>query len=218
MSKYVRWQVLLTLLGILLVASLLFYVSTEEKTASPTPTLIPSSATTVIQARGGTYIEGVAGYPQLINPLFSPFNDVDRDLCTLIFQGLTAVNERNEIVPLLAERWQVSDDGLEYVFYLRDDVRWQDGQAFTADDVAFTIGLVQSPELAFHPHAALWQSVVVEKLSPFAIKFMLAEPYASFLDYTVQFVQHGLQSPCISFLFSLMGQSHLIQSDTSQKD
>ena len=108
MSKYVRWQVLLTLLGIILVASLLFYVSLEEKTVepTPTPTLTPSSATTVVKMRGGTYIEGVAGYPQLINPLFSPFNDVDRDLCALVFEGLTTVNARNEVVPLLAERWQ----------------------------------------------------------------------------------------------------------------
>jgi peptide/nickel transport system substrate-binding protein len=184
-SKYVRWQVLLTLLSIVLVASLLFYVSLEEKTVEPTPTLTPTSATTVIKVRGGTYIEGIAGYPQLINPLFSLLNDVDRDLCALIFEGLTMVNERNEIVPLLAERWQVSDDGLEYDFYLRDDVRWQDGEPFTADDVLFTIGLVQSPDLAaIHPHAELWRSVVVEKLDPMTIKFVLDEPYAAFLDYT----------------------------------
>ncbi|MBN1580904.1 MAG: peptide ABC transporter substrate-binding protein [Anaerolineae bacterium] len=185
MSKYVRWQVLLTLLGIILIASLLFYVSVEEKTVEPTPTLTLSSATTVVKTRGGTYIEGVAGYPQLINPLFSLLNDIDRDLCALIFEGLTAVNERNEIVPLLAERWQVSDNGLEYVFHLRDDVRWQDGEPFTADDVVFTIGLMQSPDLAaIHPHAALWRSVVVEKLDPMTIKFVLGEPYAAFLDYT----------------------------------
>lgn len=184
MSKYIRWQVLLTLLGIVLVASLLFHVSPEEKTVEPTSTPILSSATTVVKTRGGTYVEGVAGYPQLINPLFSPFNDVDRDLCALIFEGLTAVNEQNEIVPSLADRWQVSDNGLEYVFYLRDDVRWQDGEPFTADDVVFTVGLIQSPDLAFHPHAALWQSVAVEKLSPTVVRFVLGEPYAAFLDYT----------------------------------
>lgn len=46
-----------------------------------------------------------------------------------------------DTVPWLAESWEASDDGLTHTFDLRDDVRWSDGEAFTADDVAFTFGL-----------------------------------------------------------------------------
>lgn len=46
-----------------------------------------------------------------------------------------------DTVPWLAESWEASDDGLTQTFDLRDDVRWSDGEAFTADDVVFTFGL-----------------------------------------------------------------------------
>ncbi|MBN1934787.1 MAG: peptide ABC transporter substrate-binding protein [Anaerolineae bacterium] len=188
MSKYVRWQLLLTLLGVILVAALLYTISQgKELTVLPTstPRPSPSPAVTVVQMRGGAYVEGVVGYAQLINPLFSLFNDVDRDLCALIFEGLTVVSERGEIEPRLAERWSVSDDGRIYTFYLRDDVRWQDGEPFTAADVAFTIGLLQSPDFPVsHAYANLWRSVAVEVVDPHTVRFVLNEPYAPFIDYT----------------------------------
>ncbi len=206
MSKYVRWQLLLTLLGTTLIAALLYTISQGEikTTAVPTPTSTPSPQATVVQMRGGTYVEGVVGHGQLVNPLFSMFNDVDRDLCALIFEGLTTVSERGEIVPQLAERWSVSDDGLIYTFYLRQNVRWQDGEPFTAADVAFTIGLLQSPEFPVpHTYAGLWRSVTVEVVDPYTVRFKLTEPYAPFLDYTTQRLvpQHLLaQAPIASLL------------------
>jgi peptide/nickel transport system substrate-binding protein len=182
LSKYIRWQALLTILGIALIAAVLFTVAPRQ---APTVTHSFSDATTVVQVRGGTYVEGVAGYPHLINPLFSHENDVDRDLCALIFEGLTQVDERNEIVPLLAERWQVSEDGLTYTFALRDSVRWQDGEPFTADDVVFTVGLLQREDLPrYSPVSELWRSVDVTKVDTYTVQFSLLEPYAPFLDYT----------------------------------
>jgi peptide/nickel transport system substrate-binding protein len=130
-------------------------------------------------------VEGTAGYPHLINPLFSHLNDVDRDVCALVFEGLTQIDERNEVVPLLAEDWLVSDDGLTYTFHLRDSVRWQDGEPFTAEDVVFTIGLLQSEELTpSSPYAGLWRSVEVSATNPYTVRFQLMEPYAPFLQYT----------------------------------
>jgi peptide/nickel transport system substrate-binding protein len=184
-NKYIRWQALLTILGIVLVAAVLFRLSFSQEETLPTHPISLSSETMTIQTRGGTFVEGVAGYPQFINPLFSELNDVDRDLCALIFEGLTTINERNEIVPLLAERWTISDDGLTYTFYLRESVRWQDGEPFTADDVRFTIELLQNPDFPGLPYlTTLWQSVEVRQLNRYTIQFTLHEPYAPFLDYT----------------------------------
>jgi peptide/nickel transport system substrate-binding protein len=185
-SKYIRWQAVLTLLGIILIGAVLSSVALGREGHAPTPTLShPPSATTVIQVRGGTYTEGVAGHPGFINPLFSERSDTDRDLCALIFEGLTAINEHNQIVPSLAERWQVSPDGLTYTFFLRDNVRWQDGEPFTADDVLFTIGVLQSPDFPGDPYLAeLWRTVQVAKLDDYTVQFTLLEPYAPFLDNT----------------------------------
>ncbi len=181
MIKYVRWQALLTILGIALIVAVLFTIAPR-----PEPTVSRStSMTTVVRVRGGTYVEGMAGYPSLINPLFTHLNDVDRDLCALIFEGLTTVSEHDELLPLLAHHWHVSEDGLTYTFYLRDSVRWQDGAPFTADDVVFTTGLLQSEELPLpSPFSDLWRSVQVTKLDTHVVQFVLLEPYAPFLDYT----------------------------------
>src|SRR5690625_3536567 len=43
----------------------------------------------------------------------------------------------NEIEPALASSWDVSEDGREVIFHLREGVRWSDGVPFTADDVVF---------------------------------------------------------------------------------
>jgi peptide/nickel transport system substrate-binding protein len=183
-SKYIRWQVALTFFGIVLVGAVLFYVSRGRQTAEPFE-FARSTQTTVLQTRGGTYVEGLVGLPQYINPLFSDLNEVDRDLCALVFEGLTQVDAHNQIAPLLAERWDVSQDGRVYTFYLRTSVRWQDGEPLTADDVLFTIAVLQSPDFPGLPSLSeLWRSVDVKKLDPYTVQFTLLEPYAPFLDYT----------------------------------
>jgi peptide/nickel transport system substrate-binding protein len=191
-SKYIRWQALLTLLGIVLVGTLLMRMNqaqgavvTPETASVSTPSVTKEEGAVLVPVRGGTFVEGVAGAPQFINPLFSQLNDVDRDLCSLIFEGLTTFNERNQVVPLLAERWDVSEDGLTYTFRLRDSVRWQDGEPLTADDVVFTIGLFQSPDFpGLQNLAELWRLVEVKKLDTYVVQFTLLEPYAPFINYT----------------------------------
>ncbi|MBL7199784.1 MAG: hypothetical protein ISS56_06510 [Anaerolineae bacterium] len=183
MSKYIRWQALLTLLGMILIGTLLVNMTVKREPVPSTPS--PSTQTTVLQVRGGTYVEGAAGAPRFINPLFSQENDLDRDLCKLIFEGLTTLSEHNEIVPLLAEQWDVSEDGRTYTFALRGSVRWQDGEPFTADDVLFTIGLLQKPDFPGSYYLSeLWRSVEVKKIGSYGVQFTLLEPYAPFLDYT----------------------------------
>jgi len=172
MSRTVRWQVLLIGAGIALVGTLLTYLALTY-----TPKEIPTV--------GGTYVEGVAGTPHAINPLLAAYNDVDRDLCALVFDGLTRTNSRGEIVPNLARNWEVSLDGLTYVFHLRTGVRWHDGTPFSADDVLFTIALMQDANYPGPPDiGALWRTVEVGKDGDYTVRFTLSEPFAPFLDYT----------------------------------
>ena len=49
-------------------------------------------------------------------------------------------------MPSLAERWEISDDGLRYVFHLREGLRWSDGEPLTAHDVEFGIKRVLNPD------------------------------------------------------------------------
>lgn len=128
-------------------------------------------------------VEALVGQIRKLNPLLATYNPVDRDITSLIFEGLTATNDYGEIVPDLATGWTISDDGLTYIVELRDDVLWQDGLPFTAADVAFTYRLVSDPR--FPGPAALsnfWRTVEVDALSETLVRFRLTQPLASFPD------------------------------------
>jgi ABC-type oligopeptide transport system substrate-binding subunit/class 3 adenylate cyclase len=66
-------------------------------------------------------------------------------LCMQLFDRLVEAWPERTIVPSLAERWEISDDGLRYVFHLREGLRWSDGEPLTANDVEFGIKRVLDP-------------------------------------------------------------------------
>ncbi|MCS7179096.1 MAG: peptide ABC transporter substrate-binding protein [Anaerolineae bacterium] len=172
MTRTVRWPALLIGAGATLLIIALVYLAF-------------TLTTVVVPAPGGTYVEGVAGFPHSINPLLAAYNDVDRDLCALVFSGLTRMNARGEVEPDLALKWETSLDGLTYVFHMRNGLRWPDGTPLTADDVLFTIGLMQDPDFPGPPDlGALWRTVQVFKDDERTVRFVLSEPFAPFLDYT----------------------------------
>lgn len=172
MGRYIRWQALIALSGIILVGVFLFSIARSRTTV-----LVPDE--------GGIYIEGLAGAPQYINPLLAQYNPVDQDLAALVFNGLTHFDEQGELQADLASRWTVSPDGLVYLFHLRQDVRWSDGEPFDADDVLFTIRLMQDPNFPGVPYLAdLWRSVEADKVDAHTLRFRLREPLPTFADYT----------------------------------
>lgn len=169
--KHIRWQVVIALLGIAFLSVVLgFYAVSSTFEERPD--------------YGGTYTEGVAGRPNAINPIYSQYNDVDRDLASLIFTGLVRADENGVIQPDLARQWSISPDGLVITFTLRTDVLWQDDVPFTADDVLFTIHAIQNPDYKSPPDlVAFWRTVSVTPIDPATVRFQLTQPYAPFLDY-----------------------------------
>lgn len=128
-------------------------------------------------------VEALVGQISKLNPLLATYNPADRDITSLIYEGLTATNDYGEIVPDLATSWTVSDDGLVYLVELRTDVLWQDGIPFTAEDVVFTVSLLSDP--AFPGAATLsefWRTVEVDALSSHLVRYRLTQPLASFPD------------------------------------
>ncbi|MBK8050944.1 MAG: hypothetical protein IPK16_29920 [Anaerolineales bacterium] len=72
-----------------------------------------------------------------------------RRLDETVLQGLAHVNWTGEgVQPLLAESWETPDGGKTWIFKLRQDVKWHDGEPFTADDVVFTYNLYADPAVA----------------------------------------------------------------------
>ena len=86
-----------------------------------------------------TLVVGMTLEPPHLDPTAGAAAAIDEVVYANVFESLTRVNESGEVVPGLAERWEVSDDGLRYVFHLREGVRFHDSTAFDADDVVFTL-------------------------------------------------------------------------------
>ncbi len=166
------WQIGLAVLGLAVVVALLLRPRPEE------------TVTTVPVEGGGTYTEALVGAPRLLNPLFAALNPVDRDLTRLIFSGLTRPDSRGRPTPDLAN-WIVSADQKTYTFILKPTASWHDGQPLTADDVAFTIGLMRDPASPLSEDLRnLWSTVTVAVTGTQTIAMSLPEPFAPFLDYT----------------------------------
>lgn len=176
MKLHLRWQLLLALVGFgLILAILSFQVQSV------------GLCTTRVPASGGVFAEGMVGAPQRLNPLLSDALPVDRELVSLLFDGLVQYDYAGRFIPSLAESWVVSEDGRSLQFTLRSGIFWHDGQPITSADVAFSYGLLQNE--AFPAAASvrtLWQSVTINTIDERTVEFVLAEPYSPFLEATTR--------------------------------
>lgn len=82
--------------------------------------------------------------PDTLNPILTK-NTYTSDFLSFIYEGLTKLDEKQQAVPQLSDAWSVSADGLIWNFHIRDGIKWQDGQPFTAADVEFTIRALLNP-------------------------------------------------------------------------
>ena len=143
------------------------------------------SHTKTVPTQGGSYTEGIVGSPRFINPVYAAAFDVDRDLTELIYSGLMKYDKNGNIVPDLVERYEILEGGRLFEFYLKEDVFWSDGTPLTAEDVLFTIKIIQNPSIK-SPVRANWLGVKVEKISEYAIRFELGNSSATFIENSVQ--------------------------------
>ncbi|MBD3359853.1 MAG: hypothetical protein GF365_04080 [Candidatus Buchananbacteria bacterium] len=135
-----------------------------------------------VPKNGGEFTEGLIGSPLYINPILAQKHiDADLDLTSLIFSGLLKYNKDLEIVPDLAEKYEISEDQKTYTFYLKQNVRWHDNEKLTASDVVFTIQSIQDPDFK-SPFYRSFEGVTVEKIDDYIVRFTLQEPYAAFLN------------------------------------
>lgn len=81
-------------------------------------------------------------------------------------------------VPDLATEW-TSDDAITWTFKLRDDVKWHDGEPFTADDVKFTFDAMLDPEVNVTNRGVLVTLLSTEVVDPHTVTLTFSEPVAS---------------------------------------
>jgi len=118
---------------------------------------------------------GVAGVPQYLNPVIAA-TDVDEDVSRLVFSGLTRYDQTGAIVPDLASTFHTESDGRIWTFDIREDATWHDGQPVTADDVVFTVKLLQDRGYV-GPYSDAFRGVAVDRISPRTVRFTLPDVY-----------------------------------------
>lgn len=125
-----------------------------------------------------TIIYGSGDYTR-INPAMDEHGEIN----VLLFNGLTAHDGDNSVIPCLAESWDYDEASYTYTFHLQEDVKWHDGEPFTADDVKFTIEAIMDPENGSEnaPNYEDVESIVV--VDEHTISFQLSAPNVAFLEY-----------------------------------
>jgi peptide/nickel transport system substrate-binding protein len=149
---------------------------------------------------GGALNYGEYGRPATLDPITS--NDmIAMRISELIFNGLVGIDEKQEIVADLAERWDISEDGRIYTFYLRKDVTWhpREGEepvSFTADDVIFTHTIMMHPQ-TITPLKVRYEFIdTVTKLDDYTVEFALKRPILNALaKFSFKIIpKHGPQN------------------------
>jgi peptide/nickel transport system substrate-binding protein len=105
----------------------------------------------------------------------------------VVFDQGKQLERPDGIVPELAERWSWQDNDRNLVFFLRRDVKWHDGQPFTATDVKFTFDMVReapdaTAKLRLNPRKQWFQNVeAIEAVDAHTVVFRLKRPQPSLL-------------------------------------
>ena len=125
-----------------------------------------------------TLVYGSGDYTR-INPAMDEHGEIN----ILLFNGLTAHDGANQVVPCLAKDWTFDESSCTYTFDLEQNVTWHDGEPFTAEDVKFTIEAIMDPENGSEnaPNYEDVQEITV--VDEHTISFQLAAPNVAFLDY-----------------------------------
>jgi peptide/nickel transport system substrate-binding protein len=92
----------------------------------------------------------------------------------------------SEVIPNIAEGWEVNDDATAYTFFLREGLKWSDGEAFTADDILFWWEHVETNEVINpggpHPYQVInGEPATVTKIDDYTVRFSWSSPHSQFL-------------------------------------
>jgi peptide/nickel transport system substrate-binding protein len=118
--------------------------------------------------------------PTLLNPHFA-IGTKDQEGSRIFYEPLAAWDPDGNLAPVLAaeipdlENGGVAPDGMSVTWKLKSDVRWHDGQPFTADDVVFNAEYAGDPATAAAT-IGNYQGVTVEKIDPLSLRVHFAQP------------------------------------------
>ena len=127
---------------------------------------------------GGTLQRRLVGEPTTLNAVLQS-SAPEAAVLAYVQRNLFDFDARLDLQPSLAERMDVSADGLEYVITLRPEPVWEDGKPVTARDAVFTIRKIVDPNVPAPVFKVLFEGLdAVEELDPRRFRVRFREPYA----------------------------------------
>ncbi len=99
-----------------------------------------------------------------------------------IYDPLVWQPEPGEFVPGLAEEWEISEDGKEFTFYLREDVVFHDGTPFNAEAVKFTFDRIVDPDSRSLQVPRIGPYEKTEVIDEYTVKVFFSDPFPPFLS------------------------------------
>jgi peptide/nickel transport system substrate-binding protein len=124
---------------------------------------------------------GVVLEPPHLDPTAGAAAAIDEVVYHNVFEGLTRIDRSGEVVPALAESWEISDDGKIYTFKLHTGVKFHDGSTFDAEDVKFSLDRARAEDSTNAQKGLFAQIDSVEVVDPATVKVTLKQPQGNFL-------------------------------------
>lgn len=133
---------------------------------------------------GGLFVLGIGSDPSIVNPLYA--NDrVSLTLTHILYDNVYNVKKGEIIYDGLAESMTPSDDNLTYTLKLKENLKWHDGEAITADDLIYTYDVVLDEKQQTKGHSDLMNNdkpIAYKKLDDLTVEFKLEKPDATFIQ------------------------------------
>lgn len=171
--------------------SIFVLVGCGAPAATPPPTVEPTRAATEAptgpvpaRGQGETLILLYFQAPTIVNPHLSP-GTKDLSASRITYEPLGSFDKESKLIPILAaevpslENGQVAADGTSATWKLKKDVKWADGEPFTADDVLFTYQYILNPDVKSSGAGAYSEVESVEVLDDYTVKVHFKQPTAA---------------------------------------
>lgn len=133
------------------------------------------------QVRGGTIRIGMDADNTTMDPHRSTAA-VDRQVYNNLYGKLVDIDGKFDIVPQLAQSWEIKNGGLTYIFHLRRGVKFHDGSDFNAEIVKWNFDRMRDPALASPRRSEIAPVKEVKVLNPSTVEITLTAPFTPFLS------------------------------------
>jgi peptide/nickel transport system substrate-binding protein len=138
-------------------------------------------------AAGGQIIDAFTQEAVNFNPLLYVNTGIETAVENSVFDAMWKINPRGEFVPNLAveiptvANGGISEDGLEWTIKLRPDVKWHDGQPFTAKDAVFTIEVLMDPNARVRSRNGQDHVATYSAADAYTLKIKLKDTFAPYV-------------------------------------